>query len=328
MDAGHLLTNRDFQRVGDAVRRVEGTYNIAGESAEQRGGSNVQVLQIQAGAANDFGYPARIQKWSNSAGTWSDLSATEVRVERANSGLLESTQYVLGRFLGINASNIGCFATGDPRPIAGPIIESFDTPGVPLVNGSWVTMKTITLTEAGLWLMHIDAVGDGSLLSGTTGVNGYAWIIGDLIGDGGSTIYGIGDMYVADPLETGATYPVLIGSSSQSFHVLVTAATSTLTYKMRMQHGSGCTTLAPNGSGALSAIRVADAGFYDLATATIGVTPISGASAGAILYSNGSTLQQTAVAPTGGLVAIGGGAPVITDFVVGALVSQLWQNLR
>lgn len=290
MDAGHLLTNRDFQRVGDAVRRVEGTYNIAGESAEQRGGSNVQVLQIQAGAANDFGYPARIQKWSNSAGTWSDLSATEVRVERANSGLLESTQYVLGRFLGINASNIGCFATGDPRPIAGPIIESFHTPSVPLVNGSWVTMTTITLTEAGLWLVHIDAAGDGSLLSGTTGVNGYAWILGDLIGDGGSTIYGIGDMYVADPLETGATYPVLIGSSSQSFHVLVTAATSTLTYKMRMQHGSGCTTLAPNGSGALSAIRVADAGFYDLATATIGVTPITGGTSGNILYNNAGAL--------------------------------------
>lgn len=109
MDAGHLLTNRDFQRVGDAVRRVEGTYNIAGESAEQRGGSNVQVLQIQAGAANDFGYPARIQKWSSSAGTWSDLSTTEVRVEDPNGGVFAATAYCVARFLGINAANVGCF---------------------------------------------------------------------------------------------------------------------------------------------------------------------------------------------------------------------------
>ena len=196
MDAGHLLTNRDFQRVGDAVRRVEGTYNIAGESAEQRGGSNVQVLQIQAGAANDFGYPARIQKWSNSAGTWSDLSATEVRVEDANGGVFAATGYVVARFVGINAANVGCFSAG--ASASGISV----TDGTTTVTG----VTALTLSPDTAWTISGTSPNATATVLYTGGGDGTLGVNSDKGGIIGGGHYGTSGTYSNGYLSSGSTY--------------------------------------------------------------------------------------------------------------------------
>jgi hypothetical protein len=175
-EAGHLLSGRDFQRVGDAVRRVEGEYNAGSQSGEARGGNSVQVLQIQSGASNSFGYPARIQKWSNSAGTWSDLSAVAVRVADPNGGILTEDQYVLARFLGINTSNVGCFAMDGPFAddcapgcgwVAGLIDADCLAGSIPSATGRCVTDTDDAWTSTFEWSTDHWLAADTLEISGT-----------------------------------------------------------------------------------------------------------------------------------------------------------------
>jgi len=103
---------RSRNRIGRVVRRAEQRlFGDSGDGYNREGGTTTHVLKIQSGAANAFGYPARIQKWSDSAGTWSDFDTTEVRVEDPNGQTLAADQYVVARAVGVNTSNVGCFAT-------------------------------------------------------------------------------------------------------------------------------------------------------------------------------------------------------------------------
>ncbi len=109
----HILTDSDFERVGRVISRGESVlFGSSGEGgATSQRGTNVQVLKVQSGASNAYGYPARIQGWDGSTGTWSDLTTTEVRIADPNGGAFAVGAYVpVGRFLGINASNVGCFS--------------------------------------------------------------------------------------------------------------------------------------------------------------------------------------------------------------------------
>lgn len=108
----YILSEDAMKRTSAVVRRGESAlFGDPKYTGRQSASANVEVLQIQAGAANAFGYPARIQQWSDTAGTWSDLSTTEVRVEDPNGGVFAEGAYVPhARFVGINSSNVGCFS--------------------------------------------------------------------------------------------------------------------------------------------------------------------------------------------------------------------------
>jgi hypothetical protein len=70
----------------------------------------VHVLQVQAGAANAFGNPARIQQWNPSTGEFSDLNTTEVRVKDPNGSTYAEDDYVVALYLGPNTSFVDCYA--------------------------------------------------------------------------------------------------------------------------------------------------------------------------------------------------------------------------
>jgi hypothetical protein len=78
------------------------------------GAGGGEVLQIQAGASNSFGYPARVQTWSAAAGSWTDASATEVRVEDPNGSSWAEDDYVVAMFLGLSAGGVACYAAVPP----------------------------------------------------------------------------------------------------------------------------------------------------------------------------------------------------------------------
>jgi len=104
------------------------------------GGTSGAVLQVQSGAANSFGYPARVQAWSASAGTWGDASATEVRVEDPDGGGFAAGDYVANAlFLGVNNSGVACYSA-PPRPTGTLSVHETDegTGGVSSTSGVWV----------------------------------------------------------------------------------------------------------------------------------------------------------------------------------------------
>ncbi|HYE20984.1 MAG TPA: hypothetical protein VEA69_21235 [Tepidisphaeraceae bacterium] len=114
MQASHLLTDTDFKRVARATRRVE--QQLIGDRGDSRRvpaeGNAVQVLQIQAGDPDDFGYPARIQQWDDSDGTFSDLDTTEVRIaDPIGSGFAVGDYIPHARFVGFNGDGVGCFVS-------------------------------------------------------------------------------------------------------------------------------------------------------------------------------------------------------------------------
>lgn len=88
---------------------------LAGGAAREPG---VQLLEIQSGAADADGYPARLQDWAGS-GTTADFSTDEVRVIDFNGGTFEVGQVVEARFLGLNASGVGCYSSTLPDGVTG-----------------------------------------------------------------------------------------------------------------------------------------------------------------------------------------------------------------
>lgn len=73
-------------------------------------GSTVKILQVQSGATNAFGYPARVQQWNSTTGVLSDLSSTEVRVQEFNGVALRAGDYIdASLLLGANVSE-DCYA--------------------------------------------------------------------------------------------------------------------------------------------------------------------------------------------------------------------------
>jgi len=110
----------------------------------------VQLLCVQAGASNTFGYPARIQKWDNATGANSDLNTTEVRVKDANGNALAAGDYVVARSRGINSSGVACFIGSgvvafDGVTVGDGFLESVS--GVSIINFS--PSETAYVTDEG-----------------------------------------------------------------------------------------------------------------------------------------------------------------------------------
>lgn len=163
MDAGHLLTEEDFNRTGRVVARGERElFGITPDAFNREGAPTHQILKIQAGASNAFGYPARIQKWNESAGDWGDLDTTEVRVEDPNGSRLgEGMILPVCRLVGTNAAGVACFSAEYTRVEAIEPFNSGVTPPHAILNDGkvkYANLSTMVLDDGELcWWWDINA---------------------------------------------------------------------------------------------------------------------------------------------------------------------------
>lgn len=198
-----------WDRTSRVVRRAESA--LFGDDAggwNREGGSYSHVLRVQAGASNSFGYPARIQTWSDSAGSWTDLDTTEVRVEDPNGTALASTQYVTARYLGVNSSAVGCFAaTGllslsvadATTTVTGVTSITFSPDAAVTVGGSGgaatVALDYATYNDPGIISTANQFLGAGIKRAQVLGVSSYASVITGWWDDDGPSmvnLYGYG----------------------------------------------------------------------------------------------------------------------------------------
>lgn len=143
------------------VASLGGTiYEVIGTSTS----GTTKTLKIQSGASNAFGYPARVQTWSTTAGSWSDLNSTEVRVEDPNGSPFGVGEYVANaRLLGTNSSSVVCYAA--PENVGGGGLEPLpwvkmwhSGAGWFLYPEQYFTALTFTQTGgAGLYMLSVSA---------------------------------------------------------------------------------------------------------------------------------------------------------------------------
>lgn len=233
---GYILTGEDFDRTGKAVSRVEQELHGIRPTVSPTDYFVTHDLKIQSGAPNSFGYPARIQTWSDTAGTWSDFDTETVRVKDPNGGTFAINEYVLGaRLVGVNSSSVTCFSArsaGVPptSEVVYPVIigefnatQPLPPPGAP---GTPVLVLEFTIRN-GPGTYEINWLGSASALwqqgSGSFSMIGEATIIGgtQYPADTRHNYWSENSNYIA--ASVGFTMKVIAGSAFMvRYHVTAT----------------------------------------------------------------------------------------------------------
>jgi hypothetical protein len=107
MSSGYTLGDTDLSRISKMLRSFEGG-NLSRRQAGDDGTGGMPILTVVrvTGAAVSGLYPAVIDVYDESAGTWSvdDADGVDVKVRELNAGTL-TTQRYLARYAGVNASD-------------------------------------------------------------------------------------------------------------------------------------------------------------------------------------------------------------------------------
>lgn len=162
LNGGDLISGSRYKAT--VVEMHDGQYPVL--SVDTGGVS--EVLQVQAGGANDYGYPARVQQWSPITAAWIDASTTEVRVEDPNGGTWAEDDYVVAKFVGLNLDGVACYAAVPPGGGSGGTGPLIDGPLTTSTTGTTSTILTapnlITFPSTGIWLITagIQVIGPGN----------------------------------------------------------------------------------------------------------------------------------------------------------------------
>jgi hypothetical protein len=107
MSSGYTLGDTDLSRISKMLRSFEGG-NLSRRQAgdDDTGGMPILTVVRVTGAAVSGLYPAVIDVYDESAGTWSvdDADGVNVKVRELNAGTL-TTQRYLARYAGVNDSD-------------------------------------------------------------------------------------------------------------------------------------------------------------------------------------------------------------------------------
>lgn len=107
MSSGYTLGDADLSRISKLLRAFEGGRLGARQPGDDNtGGMPIMTVVRVTGAAVSGLYPAVIDVYDESAGTWStdDADGVDVRVRELNAGTL-TTQRYLARYAGVNDSD-------------------------------------------------------------------------------------------------------------------------------------------------------------------------------------------------------------------------------
>lgn len=104
MSSGYTLGDNDLSRISKMLRSFEaGNLNRRQAGDDSTGGMPILTVVRVTGAAVSGLYPAVIDVYDESAGTWSadDADGVDVKVRELNAGTL-TTQRYLARYAGVN----------------------------------------------------------------------------------------------------------------------------------------------------------------------------------------------------------------------------------
>ena len=107
MSSGYTLGDNDLSRISKMLRSFEaGNLNRRQAGDDGTGGMPILTVVRVTGAAVSGLYPAVIDVYDESAGTWSvdDADGVDVKVRELNAGTL-TTQRYLARYAGVNTSD-------------------------------------------------------------------------------------------------------------------------------------------------------------------------------------------------------------------------------
>lgn len=107
MSSGYTLGDNDLSRISKMLRSFEaGNLNRRQAGDDGTGGMPILTVVRVTGAAVSGLYPAVIDVYDESAGTWSvdDADGVDVKVRELNAGAL-TTQRYLARYAGVNDSD-------------------------------------------------------------------------------------------------------------------------------------------------------------------------------------------------------------------------------
>ena len=107
MSSGYTLGDNDLSRISKMLRSFEaGNLNRRQAGDDGTGGMPILTVVRVTGAAVSGLYPAVIDVYDESAGTWSvdDADGVDVKVRELNAGTLTSQRY-LARYAGVNDSD-------------------------------------------------------------------------------------------------------------------------------------------------------------------------------------------------------------------------------
>lgn len=107
MSSGYTLGDNDLSRISKMLRSFEaGNLSRRQAGDDDTGGMPILTVVRVTGAAVSGLYPAVIDVYDESAGTWSvdDADGVDVKVRELNAGTL-TTQRYLARYAGVNTSD-------------------------------------------------------------------------------------------------------------------------------------------------------------------------------------------------------------------------------